>query len=76
MGRFDASSLAAVRAPVLILNGERDRLFRSGERQFGAARPGTCIEVIPGAAHLANFDNPVAVTDAVRRFARELSPAR
>lgn len=76
MGRFDASSLAAVRAPVLILNGERDRLFRSGEREFARARPGTRIEVIPGAGHLANFDNPAAVTDAVRRFARELSPAR
>lgn len=34
LGRFDASGLAAVHAPVLILNGERDRLFRSGERAF------------------------------------------
>ncbi|MFG2058868.1 alpha/beta fold hydrolase [Micromonospora sp. NPDC048930] len=76
LGRFDASSLAAVRAPVLILNGQRDRLFRSGERAFARARPGTRIELIPGAAHLANFDAPAAVTEAVRRFARELSPAR
>ncbi|MEU4480795.1 hypothetical protein AB0F68_22485 [Micromonospora sp. NPDC023966] len=51
-------------------------MFRSGEREFARARPGTRIELIPGAAHLANFDNPAAVTDAVRRFARELSPAR
>ncbi|NES29080.1 alpha/beta fold hydrolase [Micromonospora terminaliae] len=76
LGRFDASSLTAVHAPVLILNGERDRLFRSGEHAFAAARPGTRIELIPGAAHLANFDNPAAVTDALRRFARELSPSR
>ncbi|MCW3816811.1 alpha/beta hydrolase [Micromonospora sp. DR5-3] len=74
MGRFDATSVAAVRAPVLILNGERDRLFRSGEQEFARARPGTRIELVPGAGHLANFDAPSAVTDAVRRFARELSP--
>lgn len=72
MGRFDATSIAAVEAPVIILNGERDRLFRSGEREFAQARPGTRIELVPGAAHLANFDAPVAVTDAIRRFAREL----
>ncbi|MFE9206211.1 alpha/beta fold hydrolase [Micromonospora sp. NPDC007230] len=75
MGRFDATSLAAVRAPVLILNGERDRLFRAGEQEFARARPGTRIELVPGAGHLANFDAPAAVTEAIRRFARELSPA-
>lgn len=73
MGRFDASDVAAVPAPVLILNGERDRLFRSGEREFARARPGTRIELVPGAGHLANFDAPAAVTDAIRQFARELS---
>jgi pimeloyl-ACP methyl ester carboxylesterase len=72
LGRFDASSLAAVRVPVLILNGERDRLFRSGERAFAAAGLDTRIEVVPAAAHLVNFDAPAAVTDALRRFAREL----
>ncbi|MGR6321555.1 alpha/beta hydrolase [Micromonospora soli] len=73
LGRFDASSVGTVRAPVLILNGERDRVFRSGERQFAAAHPGARIELVPGAGHLANFDAPAAVTDAIRRFARELS---
>jgi hypothetical protein len=45
------------------------------ERAFAQARPGTRIELIPGAAHLANFDAPAAVPDAERRFARQLSPA-
>jgi pimeloyl-ACP methyl ester carboxylesterase len=75
LGRFDASSLAPVRAPVLILNGQRDLLFRSGERAFARARPGTRIELIPGAAHLTTFDAPAAVADAVGRFARQVSPA-
>lgn len=74
MGRFDASSMAAVQAPVLILNGARDPLFRSGERAFARARPGTRIELIPRARHLVNFDAPEAVSDAVRRFALELTP--
>ena len=55
-----------------ILNGERDRLFRSGERAFAAAGPDTRIEVVPAAAHLVNFDAPAAVTDALLRFARKL----
>lgn len=71
LGRFDASSMRAVRAPVLILNGEKDRLFRSAEREFAAAHPRARVELIPGARHLSNFDDPAAFTDAVRRFARE-----
>lgn len=73
MGRFDATSVAAVGAPVLILNGERDLLFRSGEQKFARACPGTRIELVPGAAHLTDFAAPAAVTDAIRRVARELS---
>ncbi|WP_425470804.1 alpha/beta fold hydrolase [Streptomyces armeniacus] len=70
LGRFDASDLSAVRAPVLILNGEKDRLFRAGEREFAAAHPRARVELVPGARHLSNFDDPAAFTDAVRRFAR------
>lgn len=74
LGRFDASSMRAVRAPVLILNGEKDHLFRSGEREFVAAHPRARVELIPGARHLSHFDDPAAFTDAVRRFAREPDP--
>ncbi|QKV93932.1 alpha/beta hydrolase [Streptomyces sp. NA02950] len=72
LGRFDASAMRHVPAPVLILNGEKDRLFRSGEREFARAHPNARIELIPRARHLANFDAPAAFTDAIRRFAREL----
>lgn len=71
LGRFDASSMRAVQAPVLLLNGEKDHLFRSGEREFARAHPRARVELIPGARHLSNFDDPAAFTDAVRRFARE-----
>ncbi|MDL2076296.1 alpha/beta hydrolase [Streptomyces sp. GXMU-J15] len=72
LGRFDADSMRFVQAPVLILNGERDPAFRSGEAEFARAHPDARIELVPRARHLANFDAPDAFTDAVRRFAREL----
>ncbi|MFF2021231.1 alpha/beta fold hydrolase [Streptomyces sp. NPDC058171] len=75
LGRFDAAALRRVAAPVLILNGEKDTLFRSGERDFARAHPRARVELIPRAGHLANFDDPAAFTDAVRRFAHQL-PAR
>ncbi|MFC9889932.1 alpha/beta fold hydrolase [Streptomyces pilosus] len=72
LGRFDAEAMRDVAAPVLLLNGEKDTVFRSGERDFARAHPRARVELIPRAGHLANFDDPDAFTDAVRRFAREL----
>ncbi|WP_411084070.1 alpha/beta fold hydrolase [Streptomyces sp. cmx-18-6] len=72
LGRFDADAMRDVAAPVLILNGEKDSVFRSGERDFAGAHPDARVELIPRARHLANFDDPAAFTDAVRRFARQL----
>ncbi|MFG2672371.1 alpha/beta fold hydrolase [Streptomyces sp. DT20] len=72
LGRFDADAMRHVDAPVLILNGEKDTVFRSGEREFARAHPNARVELIPRAGHLANFDDPDAFTGAVRRFARQL----
>ncbi|RII13109.1 3-oxoadipate enol-lactonase 2 [Streptomyces sp. YIM 130001] len=75
LGRFGAEAMRDVAAPVLILNGEKDMVFRAGEREFAAEHPQARIELIPRARHLVNFDQPEAFTDAVRRFARELDTA-
>ncbi|MFF1695647.1 alpha/beta fold hydrolase [Streptomyces sp. NPDC058257] len=72
LGRFDADAMRHVAAPVLILNGEKDSVFRSGERDFVRAHPHARVELIPRARHLANFDDPAAFTEAVRRFALQL----
>ncbi|MFJ8981054.1 alpha/beta fold hydrolase [Streptomyces sp. NPDC102282] len=72
LGRFDAGAMRHVGAPVLILNGEKDAVFRAGEADFARAHPHARVELIPRARHLANFDDPDAFTDAVRRFARQL----
>ena len=74
LGRFDASAMRFVKAPVLILNGEKDAVFRSGEADFARAHPHARVELVPRAGHLMNFDAPDAFTDAVRRFARQLPP--
>ncbi|MFI6148683.1 alpha/beta fold hydrolase [Streptomyces sp. NPDC051109] len=73
LGRFDAGAMRQVAAPVLILNGEKDTVFRSGERDFARAHPQARIELIPRARHLANFDDPDGFTSAVSRFARQLA---
>ncbi|WP_055690445.1 alpha/beta fold hydrolase [Streptomyces prasinus] len=72
LGRFGAEAMRHVKAPVLILNGEKDAVFRSGEADFARAHPHARVELIPRAGHLANFDDPDAFTDAVRRFAQQL----
>ncbi|NSC19948.1 alpha/beta hydrolase [Streptomyces albus subsp. chlorinus] len=75
LGAFDARAMRHVKAPVLILNGEKDTLFRANEADFARAHPRARIELIPRARHLANFDDPAAFSDAVRRFARHLPAA-
>ncbi|MGW6719855.1 alpha/beta fold hydrolase [Streptomyces sp. NPDC054995] len=75
LGRFGTDALRHVAAPVLILNGEKDTVFRSGEADFARAHRDARVELIPRAGHLANFDAPDAFSDAVRRFARQLPAA-
>ncbi len=66
------SKLAAYPGPVLLLNGARDLGFRLHEKRFlRTARRGR-LEVIPGAFHIANIDQPERFSEAVRRFAQSL----
>ena len=61
--------LAQVQAPVLILNGEFDRPNRKGESKFAAAAANARVEIIQGARHACNLENPEAYTASLRRFA-------
>jgi pimeloyl-ACP methyl ester carboxylesterase len=58
--------------PVLILNGERDTLFRLGELNFLAAAQDARLQLVRHAGHVANLEEPEAFTRALRRFARSL----
>ncbi|MCO8275965.1 alpha/beta hydrolase [Actinoplanes sp. TRM 88003] len=54
---------------VLILHGEREMTFPPEvAHRLHAAVPGSRLRLIPDAAHMAQFDNPVAWLAAVRDF--------
>jgi 3-oxoadipate enol-lactonase len=61
--------LAGIAAPALVLWGERDtKTPRPLSERIAAGIRGARLEVIPGAGHLSNVENPAAFTTAVRRF--------
>ena len=67
--RFDVRSrLGTLRPPLLVLCGERDRVNRGLSRSLAAQVRGARHELIPGAGHVANVDNPEAFTTALARF--------
>ena len=64
--------LAAYPGVTLILNGERDVIFRLAAPTFTAAAVDARRVRLAGATHLASLDRPLAFSEAVRRFARSL----
>jgi pimeloyl-ACP methyl ester carboxylesterase len=66
--------LRAVTCPVLLLNGRFDQ-FRIGTRAFVRACPQARVEVIPGAGHFSNLDQPEAFAAALLRFADSVQRA-
>ena len=78
LDRWDnASRIADLRAPLLIIHGERDRVVptRFGRRLFELATEPKQALFVPAAAHNDLFDQP-EVIDAVMAFVRERVPAR
>jgi pimeloyl-ACP methyl ester carboxylesterase len=67
---FSAAELAAIRAPVLLLVGERERLYDAPTLLRLAARRLPNLEgaVIPGAHHLAALARPDAVNARILEF--------
>lgn len=72
LGRDHAAALSAYPGPVLILNGQRDLLFRLGERRFRRLCPRARFQILAGAGHLSSLDRPEELTAAVRAFAEEV----
>ena len=64
-------ALAALRKPVLVVNGALDMAarLRAGEALAGALPLAERV-VLPGAGHLPNLDVPAAYNDALRSFLR------
>jgi 3-oxoadipate enol-lactonase len=62
-------TLPTVAVPTLVVVGAEDVLTPPSEAEaLAAAIPGARLEVIPGAGHLANLENPGAVNAALRAF--------
>ncbi len=60
--------LQRVEAPTLVLCGARDRVNQPLSRRLAALLPGSRLEVIPAAGHLANVDNPAAFNTSLAAF--------
>jgi len=62
-------TLPTIAVPTLVLVGAEDVLTPPGEAAtMAAAIPRARLDVIPGAGHLANLENPTAVNAALRAF--------
>jgi pimeloyl-ACP methyl ester carboxylesterase len=68
--RPDATPLlGAIRCPTLVTVGEEDALTPVGlHRAMKAAIPGARLEVIEGAGHLANLEQPAAYNEVLLEF--------
>jgi len=68
---LSADELKKITMPVLVIHGDKDRnaAFEGG-RAWAAALPDARLVTVPGAAHVAWRDDPVAVFGAIRHFLR------
>jgi pimeloyl-ACP methyl ester carboxylesterase len=71
-GRDFRGVLAAYAGPSLILNGERDKAARRGAARFAAAARNARVQVVPGAGHACNLDQPDLFNKAVHEFAQSI----
>jgi proline iminopeptidase len=60
--------LKNVKVPVLYTVGEFDEANPAIVKRFASMTPGSRYFVIPGSAHLSEWDNPVAMNKAIRDF--------
>jgi pimeloyl-ACP methyl ester carboxylesterase len=58
--------------PVLVLNGENDEGMRQQETVLTNLLSDGRLQVLPGAGHLTNLEQPEAYTLAVQQFAKEV----
>jgi 3-oxoadipate enol-lactonase len=67
--------LTQITCPTQVIVGERDQATPPSDAQLIAELiPGAALAVIPGAAHLANLEQPEAFNQILRSFTSRLSP--
>ncbi len=71
LAQFDAriiDHLPAIDVPTLVIVGEKDEPFIGASEYMTAKIPGARMEIIPGAGHAANLDNPDHFNRVLRAF--------
>ena len=70
MDRLDATTvLEGLRVPTLIVVGEDDLLTTVEEsKRMAAVIPGARLEIIPGAGHLSNLEQPLRFNAVLTQF--------
>ena len=66
------AGLATYPGPTLVLNGTRDLIMRSGEKNHATAANDAYLASIDGVGHICNLSRPEAFTDIMRRFNNEI----
>jgi pimeloyl-ACP methyl ester carboxylesterase len=64
--------LGAIRVPTLIIVGDRDQPFLAPCEYMAKKIPGARLEVIPGAGHSSNLDQPEIFNRVLRSFLETL----
>ena len=75
LAQFDSrviDSLADISVPTLVIVGELDEPFRGASDYMSAKIPGARLELIAGAGHAANIDNPDAFNRVLIDFLASL----
>ncbi len=67
-------TLPAIRVPTLIIVGDKDEPFLAPCRYMAGKIPGARLEVIAGAGHSANLDQPEAFNRVLGEFLAALPP--
>lgn len=74
--RDSTDVLPTISVPTLVVVGESDALVPLDvAERMAAAIPGARLEVVPGAGHVANLENPAVFNGALAEFLAALRPA-
>jgi pimeloyl-ACP methyl ester carboxylesterase len=68
--------LATIRVPTQIIVGDQDQPFLAPSEYMAKKIPGARLEVIPGAGHSANLDQPEIFNRVLLDFLDALPPSR
>ena len=74
-GRTDTTShLSKIKIPTLLLCGEDDHLTPPDVMELMAEQiPGSQFEIVPGAGHIAPFENAAFVNNRIKKFLGRIS---